>query len=242
MAARIPISIIPYVAFMNSTLAYLQANSPAPFTNLNWQRLNWLNNEVDDWESFANHAATLYEQYINKATCPPFVITELNTLIYDTLKYDSDNHLFDRIASTAPSLSFTADFTMFHIKRNSPFEKSKKPNKRHTAIEETVTFSAQMIGSGMLKFFCNHQHNANSCAKPDGFDIEVIYKILEPGEAIPDNTTLLDKHDIFTTAIFTKHFGESNSAKRVCVAMRWFHKTDSPINGPFGPMKTLVIG
>ena len=50
--SRIPRKLDDFIPYMNTTAEYLLQPSPSPFTNLNWQRLNWTKEELSSKAHF----------------------------------------------------------------------------------------------------------------------------------------------------------------------------------------------
>src|ERR1035437_6622039 len=99
---RISLSIVKFVASMQSTCSYLILNSPAPFTNLNWQRLNWLAPELAAWQAFLAQVLPLYTIYNANPRGNPANTKAIHAIIKAARAYDKTNHVLDRIAAGSP--------------------------------------------------------------------------------------------------------------------------------------------
>jgi hypothetical protein len=238
---RIPRNIELFMAFMRRTVAFLLANSPAPFTNLNWQRLNWTNQEVIDWQAFLTAANPLLTIYEASPKGNPANTRALHLIITKTHVYDKKNHPLDRVAAGNPLNMFDADYTAFNIKHNAPVLLGSLPTERKVATLNIVSFSMRGVGSGTMHYLARANKSSKHAHKLAGYNLGIIWLILNEGDVTPTTTDLLTQKETSTRADNVLHLAENLSRKRIAVSMFWQHKTNKHLDGPKSPIQVIVI-
>lgn len=236
---RVPKSIPKFILYMQTTVAYLLKASPAPFTNLNWQRLGWLNAEVTAWQAFLN-AVLPYN--VDKKHRTPTMTSAANVIITNTRAYDKTNHMIDRTAAQSPTVTNIDDYTTFNIKHSNPAQSGSMPTARHTATENIVWFILKALGGGIMKFEARADKSSKSASKLPGFDVGIVYLILNQTDAIPTTVDLLTQNTSSSKAANTLHLAANTSGKRIAISMYWKHKTNPNLDGPKSPIQVVLIG
>ena len=149
MAQRVPKSISKFILYMQTTVAYLLKPSPAPFTNLNWQRLGWLSAEVTAWQAYLT-AILVYN--VDRKHRTPSMTAAAEVIITNARAYDKANHMIDRTAAASPTVTNIDDYTTFNIKHSNPAQAGSLPTTRHTATENIVWFILKALGGGVMKY------------------------------------------------------------------------------------------
>lgn len=236
---RIPRNLNKFITYMKLTVAYLLKASPAPFTNLNWQRLNWLLDELTAWQDFLT---AILPFDVDKKHRTPAMNAAAMDIINKTHQYDKDNHLLDRVASTSPKVSNIDDYTTFNIKHSNPAQGGSMPTQKHTATESIVWFIIKALGSGIMKFQARADKSSKRAHKLKGYDVGIDYSVLNPADAVPATVDLLTQHTSSTKAVNTLHLGAGASGKRLAVSMYWKHKTNPALDGPKSAIVVVLIG
>ena len=239
--SRVPTAIELWIAFMRRTVAYLLGNSPAPFTNLNSVRLNWMTQEVTDWQAFltqANPLITIYEA--NPKGNPPNT-EAIHVIIRASHAYNKKNHMLDRTAAGNPLNMVAADYTIFNIVHNAPAAEGSLPTERKVATLNVPSFSMVGVGSAIMHYMARANKSSKRPHMLKDHKLMIIWLILNEGDATPTTTDLLTQHASSTKANNTLHLAENLSRKRIAVSMYWQHKTNDALVGPKSPIQVVVI-
>ncbi|HEX7413639.1 MAG TPA: hypothetical protein VF411_06290, partial [Bacteroidia bacterium] len=151
-SSRIPESIELWIAFMRRTVGWLLAPSPAPFTNQNSVRLNWMTQEVTDWEAFLTEAAPKVTIYEANPKGNPTNTEEIHTIIKASHAYDKKNHMLNRQAAGNPLNMVSDDYKLFNIKGGAPAAAGSLPTERKVATLNVPTFSMVGVGSAIMHY------------------------------------------------------------------------------------------
>ncbi|MBI3500890.1 MAG: hypothetical protein HY063_03765 [Bacteroidetes bacterium] len=222
---------------MTRTTHFLNAPSLTSFKGKNWERFNWEETERAQWESFAKTADEWFKLYSNPAVRTTAVKNMLVDVQRDTVKYNQQQKLLDRIASN-PNRTVTSDFSLFRIKRGSPLEKIKRTV--HTAsIDEAPMVALKGQGGGAIKVFCRtvtgtgrgHRHKLSN-------SVLIAYAIGRTPPASVDACTL--KH-ISTRAKFFLRLDYKERGNRIYLFARWYNTKHPELAGPWSEMHQSVI-
>src|ERR1035437_3037112 len=216
-AERVPLEIVKFVAFMQTTVAYLLQSSPAPFTNLNWQRLNWLPAELAAWQAFVAQVLPLYTIYNANPRGNPTNTKAIHAIIKAARAYDKLNHMLDRIAAGSPTVTNMLDFITFNIKHNSPVVGSGMPTERHVATQNQVWIIAKGIGGAIIHYEARADKSSKRASKLKGYNLGIVYLILNATDLVPTTTDLLTKSEVSTKANHTLPLPESTVGKRIAM-------------------------
>ena len=238
---RVQTNIIKFFALMQSSCSYLIAPSPAPFTNLNWQRLNWLPAELAAWQAFFAQINPLYIIYSANPRGNPVNTKAIHAIIRATRAYDKFNHVLDRIAAGSPTVTNINDFMTFNIKHNSPVVGSGAATEKHTPTENNVYNIAKGIGGAIIHYEVRADKSSKRAHLLKGYHIGIDYLILNQADGIPATP------DLLTTAVsFSKANGHLKLAlntigKRVALSYYWKHKTNPALDGPKSSIIIVII-
>lgn len=235
--SRIPHSKPLYFSYMRKTGAYLLAGTPTP----NWQRMNWLVAEKDQWLSYASQAASFEIKWDDKASRDKNLRIDVDTLINNTHKYDHDNHMLDRTAAQSPTTALIADYTTFGITHNIPDPShTGQAIQRLAATPDNVYFEITSDAGGHIHVRCKPSKASKRAHLLKGFYVEIFYEILPQASPAPD-ITQLSEHEVFTKSRFILDLS-GNSGKKLFIAARWRHKTNPALNGSLGAIQSITIG
>ena len=236
---RIPTSKPLFFSYMAATNTYLLAGPP------NWQRLNWLATEQAQWQNYATQANTYQTQWATPANRTQNLTLQIDSLITQVHTYDQQNHLLDRIAAQSPTTAQTPDYTTFNILHNLPATSGTGTGSNSTlrtiATENTVYFSVTNGGAAQIICHCKPNQSSQRAHLLAGYNIEVFYEI-QAQDAPAPNITQLVNHEVFTKAHFSLNLSGTLSGQKLCIAMRWRHKTNPALNGSLGAIQTITIG
>ena len=236
---RVPKSVPKFILYMQVTVAYLVKASPTPFTNLNWQRLGWLSDEVIAWQGFLS--AILPYQVDRKHR--NFTMNAAAKVIVESARrYDKDNHLVDRTAAASPTLTNIDDYTTFNIKHNNPAQGGSLPTQKHTATENIVWFILKALGAGTMKYEARADKSSNRASKLPGYNVGIVYLLVNPGDAVPTTVDLLTQSTSSSKAASILQTGAGNAGKRIAISMYWKHKTKPALDGPKSSIQVVQIG
>jgi len=238
---RVPLAIIKFFAFMQTSCAYLIAASPAPFTNLNWQRLNWLPAELAAWQAFLAQITPLYTIYSANPKGNPVNTKAIHVIIKNTRAYDKTNHVLDRIAAGSPTVTNINDFITFNIKHNSPVIGSGMLTERHAATQNQVWVIAKGIGGAKIHYEARADKSSHRAAKLKGYNVGIDYLILNQTDAIPATPDLLTVATSSTKANHTLDLALNTIGKRVALTFYWKHKTNPALDGPKSTIIVVII-
>jgi hypothetical protein len=238
---RVPQPIVKFFAFLQSTCAYLILSSPSPFTNLNWQRLNWLSAELAAWQAFLAQITPLYTIYSANPRGNPVNTKAIHAIIKAARAYDKTNHLLDRIAAGSPTVTNINDFITFGIKHNSPVIGSGALTERHVATINQVWSIVKGVGGGVVHYEVRADKSSHRAAKLKGYNVGIVYLILNATDPIPATTDLLTTNVVSSKANHTLNLPENTVGKRVAVSFYWKHKTNSGLDGPKSTITIVII-
>ena len=238
---RISLSIIKFFALMQSTCAYLISNSPLPFTNLNWQRLNWLPAELAAWQAFLAEITPLYTIYSANPRGNPVNTKAIHAIIKATRLYDKTNHVIDRIAAGSPTVTNMNDFIMFSIKHNSPVVGSGLPTERHVATTNQVWIIAKGVGGAVIHYEARADKSSKRAHVLKGFHLGVVYTVLNAADVVPATPDVLATATSSSKANNTLHLPENTMGKRVAMSFYWKHKTNEALDGPKSSIIIVII-
>lgn len=238
---RVPQPIVKFFAFMQSTCAYLILNSPAPFTNLNWQRLNWLSAELAAWQAFLAQITPLYTIYSANPRGNPVNTKAIHVIIKNTRAYDKTNHVLDRIAAGSPTVTNINDFIMFNIKHNSPVVGSGVLTERHVATINQVWIIAKGVGGAVIHYEARADKSSKRAHLLAGYHLGIDYLILNATDAVPTTPDLLTTATTSTKANHTLHLALNTIGKRVAMSFYWKHKTNEALDGPKSSIIIVII-
>ena len=238
---RIPRPIVKFFAFMQATVAYMLKNSPAPFTNLNWQRLNWLPAELTEWQDFLAAISPLYTIYSANTKGNPVNTKAIHVIIKSTRAYDKTNHVLDRIAAGSPTVTNINDFIAFSIKHNSPVVGSGMLTERHVATMNQVWVIAKGIGGGKIHYEARADKSSHRAAKLKGYNLGMDYLILNAAEAVPTTPDSLTTTTVSTKANNTLDLPLNAISKRVAMSFYWKHRTNPALDGPKSGIIIVII-
>ncbi len=235
---RISRSIPKYITYMQTTNAYLLKPSPAPFTNLNWQRIGWLPAELAAWQGFL---AAILPLNIDKQHRSPTNTASAKAVVDNTRAYDKVNHLLDRISAASPTLTNLDDFTTFQIKHNLPVLGSGLPTEKRTATLNQVWSIVKGIGGGIVHFEVRADKSSKRAGKLLGFNVGMVYTILNETDAVPTTTDLLTTHTSSSKANNILPLPENAVGKRLAISFYWKHKTKPNLDGPKSSIQVVII-
>jgi hypothetical protein len=238
MANRISRSIPKYITYMQNTNAYLLKPSPAPFTNLNWQRIGWLSTELTSWQGFL---ADILPFNVDKQHRTPTITLAANQVIDNTRDYDKVNHVLDRISAASPTQTNLDDFTTFGIKHNIPVSGSGLPTARRTATTNLVWSIVKGVGGGVIHFEVRADKSSKRACKLKGFDVGIVYLILNATDVVPTTTDLLTVNISSSKANHTFQLPENTVGKRIAISFYWKHKTNPALNGPKSTIQVVIV-
>jgi hypothetical protein len=238
-AQRVPRSIPKFILYMQVTVAYLLKASPAPFTNLNWQRLGWLNSELSAWQGFLT-AILPYNIDIKHRT--PTMTAAAKVIVNSARAYDKTNHLVDRTAASSPTLTNMDDYTTFTIKHSNPAQGGSLPTRRQTATENMVWFILKALGAGVMKYAARADKSNKRAGKLHGYNVGIVYLILHQTDVVPATVDLLTQATDSTKAANILLLGANKAGKRIAISMYWKHKTNPNLDGPKSPIQVVYIG
>ncbi len=235
--SRIPRNLNEYVQYMKRTTDFLGKPSPAPFTGKNWERFNWTETELSQWESFTKTAGELFLHYSSKAFRTVVIKNKIRKVQSDTVKYNQQQKLLDRIASN-PNRTVLTDFLLFRIRRGTSLEKTKR-TVHTSSIDEPVLLALKPLGGAMLKIFCRtmkgtgrgHRHKISN-------SVMIAYRI---GTVPPRNLSYCNARHISTHAKFILRLEPSEAGKRIYVFARWYNTKYPLLAGPWSAMHEAVI-
>ena len=236
---RVPRSLSRFITYMQVTVAYLLKASPAPFTDLNWQRLGWLDTELAAWQGFLT---AILPYTLDKKHRTPTMTAAANVIINNARTYDKNNHMIDRTAAASPTVTNIDDYTTFNIKHSNPAQEGSLPTQRHTATESLVWFILKALGGGVMKYEARADKSSKRASKLSGYDLGIVYLILNPTDVIPATVDLLTQSTKSSKAANTLTLGESSTGKRIAISMYWQHKTNPNLNGPKSSIQVVLIG
>ncbi|HEX7414513.1 MAG TPA: hypothetical protein VF411_10765 [Bacteroidia bacterium] len=238
---RIPLNIIKFFALMQSSCSYLIAPSPPPFTNLNWQRLNWLPAELAAWQAFFAQLNPLYIIYSANPRGNPVNTKSIHAIIKAVRLYDKINHMLDRIAAGSPTVTNINDFIMFNIKHNSPVVGSGMLTERHVATINQVWIIAKGVGGAVIHYEARADKSSKRASKLKGYNLGIVYLILNATDVAPVTTNLLTTSTVSTKANHTLNLLEETVGKRVAMSFYWKHKTNAALDGPKSNIIVVII-
>ncbi len=239
--ARIPRNIALFVAYMQRTVAYLLATSPAPLTGLNWNRLNWTSAELAAWQAFLAEVLPLYTIYNANPRGNPPNTAAIHVIIKAVHAYDKANHPLDRIAAGNPANMVNADYTTFNIKHNNPVLAGSLPTARRVATENIVYNNAVGIGGAVIHYQARVNKSSKRPHKEDGYNVGIVYLILNATDAVPTTPDLLTTSLVFSRANGTFQLPLNSIGKRVALSFYWKHKTNPALDGPKSTISIVVI-
>ncbi|HEX7414972.1 MAG TPA: hypothetical protein VF411_13090 [Bacteroidia bacterium] len=226
---------------MQSTCAYLILNSPPPFINLNWQRLNWLAPELAAWQAFLAQITPLYTIYSANPKGNPTNTKAIHAIIKAARAYDKTNHLLDRIAAGSPTVTNMNDFIAFNIKHNSPVVGSGMLTERHVATQNIVWIIAKGIGGAKIHYEARADKSSKRAAKLKGYNVGIDYLILNQTDIVPTTPDLLTTASSSTKANNTLNLALNTIGKRVAMSLYWKHKTNPALDGPKSNIIVVII-
>jgi len=235
---RIPKSIPKFIAYMQITVAYLLQASPAPFTNLNWQRLGWLSDELMAWQAFL---AAILPYNVDRKHRTPTMTAAAKVIANNARAYDKNNHMIDRTAAASPTVTNMDDYTTFNIKHSNPAQGGSLPTQRHTATENLVWFILKALGAGLMKYEARADKSSNRASKLTGYNLGIVYLILNQGDVVPATVDLLTQATSSSKAANTLNLASNNAGKRIAISMFWEHKTNPNLNGPKSAIQVVQI-
>jgi hypothetical protein len=229
---RIPRAADEFDGFINRTATYLLAGTPVN----NGTRLGLLPEEVTRWDGISKRWQPVYEKYSDKRnSCTPAVREEVYSIIDETVGFDRDVYLLERIG-TSPNATI-ADLEMFNV-RKGPLQKSGRTIPQ-TPISEMVSVTIQPIGGGSVNLKC-YSSTAQRAGILDPADcVQYLYMVGSTPPASAEDDSL--KLGSSTKGIFTLQTGPGSSGKNLYIYFRWYNSKHPEIAGPWSSMQTTLI-
>ncbi|MHB8402501.1 MAG: hypothetical protein ACYDCN_10865, partial [Bacteroidia bacterium] len=75
-----------------------------------------------------------------------------------------------------------------------------------------------------------------------GYELCIMYLILNAGDAVPTTTDKLTSIETSTRASNNLPLDASNEGKRIAMCMYWKHKNKKHLDGPKSAIQVVVIG
>ncbi|MHB8261369.1 MAG: hypothetical protein ACYDCN_13730 [Bacteroidia bacterium] len=239
---RISTNINIFVNYLQSTTAELLALSPGSLTQHNWERYNWLPAELAAWQDFLRRVLLLYPAYQANPKGNPPNTKKIHGIIAETRAYDKLNHLLDRIAAGSPTIITPDDFTLFNIKHNAPAAEGSMPTTKLMSTSLMVYFIAKGIGGAIIHFMARADKAAKRGHILKGYELCIMYLILNAGDQVPTTTDKLTQTETSTRASNNLPLDASNEGKRIAMCMYWKHKNKKHLDGPKSAIQVVVIG
>ena len=229
---RIPRTITKFHPFINTTTAYLTANS-----NANATRLGLTAAEVTQLIAFNTTDGLYFPNYSNKKLRNTDIVNNLNLNIKNYINFNKTNKILDRIAAS-PAVTLL-DLETFNIHKGA----LQKTVATHLTsnIADIVVPNIVYLGGGRLRYECRPDQSNNKSHIPAGADhIEVRVKLGDPAPVSADNTDA-QWLVISSKAIVVQDFTPANVGKRIYLFFRWIDSKHPQRNGAWTAMMSIVI-
>jgi hypothetical protein len=230
--ARIPRGIDDFNPYYTNAITYLSDGKPTT----NAVRLGILPEELTQMTDFATAWVPLYIKYSDKRNSRTTAVKDqLLEIIDNTVTFDQNNHILDRIAAS-PNVTII-DLETFNIKKGSLQKTTRTVST--TPIIEPVTVTIQPIGGGSATIKC-YSTTGQRASIYDGADsVQYLYQV---GDTAPSSAEApgLTK-DLSTKASFTLALGSASSAKNLYIYFRWYNTKHPELAGPWSSLQTTLI-
>lgn len=240
---RIPETIPDFDSYINTTDKYLQTIVSG--TTYRWQVLGLSAENADAWHTKCLHWRNdLFPKYGSSEHSTSLVKAQVRTFMKDFRTFG--NPILNGIAASPNAGS--EEEIMFNMKT-----KKAKPSFKKVGIEETVMFSAEMLGGGDLQFSCraaNHSGRPKLAAGANSVQLAFCItstdnnplKFLSSGKPLPTPEDANMSREIFTRAMFWLRTGPKNVGKGAIVFARWYNTKHPHLSGPWSAVTFIVIG
>ncbi|MGD0712207.1 MAG: hypothetical protein ABR968_13620 [Bacteroidales bacterium] len=170
--SRIPRNTEGFVHYLDYTDEYQKDIDPAT-GNPRYENWGWTAFESAQWTQFRTDTDRLYAVWTDTKLRSDSISNELRLQIINTVSYDHEHHLLDRIAvSPMPPVSIT-DFNVFNIKKGTPLEDDAKTPASSPGMQAPSLFVRHVI-SGAIQLYVSNPDKPRSVAIPKGIkEIEV---------------------------------------------------------------------
>lgn len=234
---RIPLNNEKFNQYINSTTQYLLKADATHGTN--WQRLNLLADEMQQWEEFCNRWNDKWDGIITdkaKGIRNSVSIAEKNKIRANFTAWVTDPAMnkLNRIGSS-PYVN-NRDRAIFNITLRKT-GRSKRP-----AITEAPFVSMQVSGGSIALITCREQHDSDrSSMHPNADIIEMRYCYTEPKGKPPKSISDCPLTELSKKAIFRFEAGMRNAGMRLYAYFRWRNNTQPGKSGPWSQQKSIII-
>ena len=229
---RIPRSITKFHRFITATTAYLAAGTPTT----NGTRLNWQTTDTTQWTAINTTWQTSYVKFLDEDNARTKAVSRsLKSLIKKCVKLDVDNHLLDRIASSASVTPL--DLQTFNI--NSGEMQKASRSVMQVTISTIVEITIKQISGGAMALKCGNSDDTRIHIIDGATCVQYAYVI---GDIAPLSVT--DKgleYGMSTRASFTLKLNPSSIGKKLFIYFRWNNIKHPEYAGPWNNLTTVII-
>jgi hypothetical protein len=219
---------------ITNTNNYIMLPSEPPPGNTNGLRIGWLQDEINQWQIFLTQWQAYYVLYTNKrGSRTSEVIDQLNQIIKDTVKFEQEHHLYDRIAISTNAVML--DFETFRLKRFTPLADTT-PTHAEAPGTKIVVITIKQTGH-LFHELLVISPNVEGRGKEEGVDeILVFVAYTDAGEmtVIPDRFQYYG--DVKNGLITVVHHPENEGRKA------WFMARVKNTRGEIGLPSTSESG
>ena len=230
--SRIPVSILSFNTYIETTNDYLIAGSP----ETNAARLGILDTEQQSWSGFRDEWAPLFPQYENKRSSRTLLIIDrLHTIIRKMKAYDKEHHILNRIAAS-PNVTVT-DLSTFNIK-SGPLAKQNR-TRPSQPIDILVVPDIKQIGGGELSIKCRNNVDTRIAIVDDANGVEFLYLAGEEAPSSVNDQAL--RRGFSSRARLMLELGGENKKKTAYLYFRWINSKYPSLAGPWSTLYSATI-
>ena len=229
--SRIPRGIDGFNPYITNTAAYLATGTPT-----NASRLGILDSEATVWAAMLSSWTPLFAKYSDKKNSRTTAVKDqLLEIITETIAYDQDNHILDRIAAS-PNVTIV-DMETFNIKKG-VLQKTTHSSLTVSIVEPIIP-TIQPIGGGSVSIKCYNSSGSRANIFEDADSVQYAYMVGDTAPASADATGMVK--ELSTKAMFTLALGSANSGKYLFMYFRWYNTKYPTLAGPWSVLQKMLI-
>jgi len=229
---RIPRTINGYGTYIVSTNAYILSGEP----ETNGIRIGLTQDEIKRWKAFETEYTPLllmYNDVMNSRTRA--IRNSLIEIIDETIAYDQENHILDRIAASPNATVY--DLGAFNI--NGGVSPKTTRTRPVTAIKEPVSVTFLQLGGGIIALKCYSTSGARAAIFSEADSVQFLYKT---GTVPPTSTNEEGmKTGISTKGTFNLELNPEHKGKNLYIYFRWYNTRHPNLSGPWSELQITMI-
>lgn len=229
---RIPRTINGFGTYIVSTNAYILAGEP----ETNGVRIGMTQEEMKRWKAIETEYTPLllmYNDVMNSRTRA--IRNSLLGIIDETIAYDQENHILDRIAASPNATVY--DLGAFNI--NGGVSPKTTRTRTVTAIKEPVSVTFIQLGGGIIAIKCYSTSGARAAIFSDADSVQFLYKTgTVPPTSVNEEGM---KTGLSTKGSFNLELNPELKGKNLYIYFRWYNTRHPNLSGPWSELQITMI-